>query len=200
VPRLAICHRCRTLQRFPDVPHGTPKVPARLQWTDGADYMYRDDKGLPVMVPAYDPMLEDFVERHNHGMEDQVFVEGVIQVYEIDQKTWDSVDVVQKIRNELHESTEQWYGDRDTYREGAIACYNEHDNPTTETGCRDFMDDSKRIGVTHYRDDDGKQHTIPRRHQQYICHLCPYMHSYVQVEIRRKKGLYNLKRPAPAKR
>lgn len=161
-----------------------------MQWTDGAEYTYKDEKGHAVMVPAYDPVLEDFVERHEHGLDDQVFIQGAIQVYDVDQKTWDSVDVVQRIRNELHEATESWYEDRDTYREGATQCYVDHGNPDTSTGCRDFMTDAKLIGRTTYRDDDGKLHKIPQKHRQYLCHLCPYLHSYVQVEIRRKKGLY----------
>ena len=89
-------------------------IPARLQWSGGEDYVFKDDDGLAVMVPAYDPVLEDFVTKHEHGMTDQTFVQGVIQVYTIDQKTWDSVDVVQKIRSELHDTTAQWYEDRDT--------------------------------------------------------------------------------------
>ena len=165
-------------------------IPARLTWTGGEDFIIKDENGLAAMVPAYDPVLEDFVEKHNHGMPDQAVVQGAIQVFQVDQKTWDSIDVVTKIKNELHETTEQWYEDRDTYREGAITCYNEHNNPTTETGCIDFMDDSRRIGQAHYKDDDGKSHAIPRKHQMFLCHLCPYMQSYVTVEMRRRKGYY----------
>jgi hypothetical protein len=52
------------------------------------------------------------------------------------------------------------------------------------------MDDSKRIGDTHYRDDEGHRRLIPRRHQMYLCHLCPYFQSSVITEIRRKQGMY----------
>jgi hypothetical protein len=165
-------------------------VPARLEWSGGEDFTFKDDKGLPVMVPAYDPVLEDFVTRHDHGMADQAFVQGVIQVWQIDQKTWDSVDVVTRIKNELHEVTEAWYEDRDTYREAAIECYNAHGNPDLSTGCPDYLDDSRRIGENHYRDDDGHVHVIPRKHQQYLCYLCPYQQSYINVELRRRKGMY----------
>lgn len=176
---------------MPDVPTGVPYVPARLEWKDGADYVYKDpDTNLAVMVPAYDPVLEDFVTRHQHGQDDSIFINGAIQVWNIDQDTWNAVDVVKQISQELHDQTNTWYEDRDTYREGATACYNDHGNPTTDTGCPDFMEDSKRIGDTHYRDDDGHRRQIPRRHQMYLCHLCPYYQSYVLVEMRRKAGGY----------
>ena len=191
MPRLATCHRCRVLQKFPDVPQGTPMVPARMVWTDGADFTFKDDKGYPVMVPAFDPVLEDFVERHEHGQDDQTFVNGkAIEVWEVDKKTWDSVDVVQKIKAELHEMTAQWYEDRDTYREGAIECYNQHGNPDLSDGCPDFLSDSKMIGRARYRDDDGKPHEIPAKFRQYLCHQCPYFQTYVVGEMRQRKGLY----------
>jgi len=190
MPRLATCHVCHVLQRFPDVPPKTPMVPARLQWESGEEYTYTDDKGYAVMVPAYDPMLEDFITKHQHGLDDNAAVHGQIQVYGIDQKTWDSVDVVTKIRKELQEATDEWYEDRDTYREGAIACYNAHGNPTTDTGCPDYMDDSKMIGKSSYRDDDGKVHKVPLELRQYLCWQCPYQQAYVIPEIRRRKGMY----------
>lgn len=178
------------IQRFPDVTKGTPMVPARLEWTSGETYTYKDDKGHPVMVPAFDPAVEDFVERHEHGIDDNTALRGSIQVYEVDQKTWDSVDVVTKIKAEMHEMTGKWYEDRDTYREGAIACYNEHGNPDATTGCRDYMDDSKRIGRVHYRDDRGREHTIPQKFRQYLCYQCPYQQAYINVELRKRKKLY----------
>lgn len=186
---------CKLLQRFPDVTKGTPMIPARISWKEGhqeVDYTYKDDDGHPVMVPAYDPALEDFVERHGHGLEDSAFTHGsVIQVWSVDDKTWQTVDVVKQIRGELHEATAQWYDDRDTYREAATQCYNDHGNPDLESGCPDFMHESRRIGKAHYRDDDGREHHIPEKHRQYLCHLCPYLHSYVNVEIRRRKGMYS---------
>lgn len=143
------------------------------------------------MVPKYDPLLEDFVDHHQHGLDDQTFLRsGVIEVVEVEPKTWAAMDMVKLVRGQIHERTAEWYEDRDTYREGAIECYNQHDNPTTATGCRDYLSDSKRIGKQSYRDDDGKLHQIPEKHQQYLCYQCPYMHSYVQVEMRAKKGMY----------
>ena len=65
MPRIVTCHLCKIITKFPDVPQGTPMVPARMIFKDGSDFTYKDDDGLPVMVPQFDPMLEDFVERTN---------------------------------------------------------------------------------------------------------------------------------------
>ena len=194
MPRLVACHMCKLLQRFPDVPPKTPKIPARMIWKEGhttREATFRDDDGNAVMVPAYDPALEDFVERHEHGLEDSAFTHGgVIQVWAVDEKTWQSIDIVQRIRGELHEATQQWYDDRDTYREEATQCYNDHGNPTLDSGCPDYMSDAKLIGRAAYRDEDGREHHIPQQFRQYLCYQCPYQQSYINVELRRKKGLY----------
>lgn len=191
IPRLAACHRCAILQRLPDVPPSTPKVPARLQWTTGEDYIYRDDKGLPVMVPAYDPVLEDFITKHEHGVDDNAMVNGqMVAVWAVDQKTWDSMDVVTKIKSELQEQTRRHYEDQDTYKDAANRCYNEHGNPDITSGCRDYLDDSKRIGPGQYKE-DGHVVTVPPKFRQYLCYLCPFQQAYVQVEMRRRRGLYD---------
>jgi hypothetical protein len=192
LPRLAACHRCGILQRLPDVHPKTPLVPARLEWTSGEQYIYKDDKGLPVMVPAYDPVLEDFMLKHEHGAQEQQVLAGeVINVWTIDQKTWDSMDVVTKIKSELQDQTNRHYEDQDTYRTGAVACYNDHGNPTMESGCPDYLDDSKRIGPAQYND-DGHVITVPPQFRQYLCYLCPYQQSVIQVELRRRRGLYDI--------
>ena len=190
MPRLVTCHICHILQKFPDVPAKTPMIPARLQWESGEEYVYKDDNGHPVMVPAYDPMMEDFVEKHQHGLDDNAFTGGVIQVYTIDQKTWDAVDVVTEIRKELQAVTDQWYEDRDFYRDEATKCYNAHGNPTLDNGCPDYMDRSKMIGTSSYRDDFGKVHDVPMELRQYLCWQCPFQQSYINVEVRRRKGAY----------
>jgi hypothetical protein len=166
-------------------------VPARMEFKDGSDFTYKDDDGRPVMVPQFDPMLEDFVERHDHGLEDsQHLRHGVIEVMQVEQKTWESMDVVAMVKSQLHEQTAQWYEDRDTYREGALECYNEHGNPTIEGGgCRDYLDDSKLIGKAEYHE-DGRTITIPPKFRQHLCNMCPYVQSYINVEMRRRKGMY----------
>ena len=78
MPRLVACHHCHILQRIPDVAKGTPMIQARVEWKTGEEYRYRDDTGMPVMVPAYDPILEDFVAKHDHGVDDRWVVNGQI--------------------------------------------------------------------------------------------------------------------------
>jgi len=191
MPRLVACAPCAILQRLPDVPRGTPMVRARLEWETGEEFVYKDDDGMPLMVPAYDPLLENFVRAHEHHMPEEMFLNGqVINVWQVDQKTWDAVDVVTQIKTELNEQYHRNFEDRDFYRDGAAACYNEHGNPDLTTGCRDFMSDEKMIGQGSYKV-EGNVHTVPPKLRMYLCHMCPYMQSYVQVEIRRRKGGYD---------
>lgn len=191
MPRLVTCHHCHILARMPDPPHGVPMVPARLQWEDGQDFVFRDDTGLPVMVPAYDPVLEDFTEKHRHHYDDnQLGFSGVIQVMAVDQKTWDSVDMVTKVKTELQKQTGQFYAESDEYKDAAIRCYNDHGNPDTTTGCRDYLSDSKRIGPAQYQA-DGQTIRVPDKYRQYLCYVCPFQQAYVQVELRKRKGYYS---------
>lgn len=165
-------------------------VPARMIFKDGSDFTYKDDDGHAVMVPQFDPMLEDFVERHEHGLEDSTHLaSGVIEVMAVEQKTWETMDVVAMVRGQIHAQTSEWYDDRDTYREGAIECYNKHGNPDLDSGCSDYLDDSKLIGKAEYHA-DGRTITVPRKLRQYLCYQCPYQQAYVNVEIQRKAGMY----------
>ena len=175
---------------MPDVPKGTPMKVARLEWEGGESYTYKGDDGHPLMVPAYDVLLEDFVEKHTHGYDDNKVIGGLIKVWVVDQKTWESIDVVTKVKSEMQTMTGKWYEDRDTYRDGAAQCYNDHGNPTMESKCPDFMDDSKRIGAKEWRDDHGNVHEIANKFRQYLCYQCPYMQTYIAQEIRHKRGMY----------
>lgn len=191
MPRLATCHLCHILERMPDVPSNIPLIPCVLEWSTGERVIVKDDDGLPKMVPIYDPMLENFVTKHEHGLPDKAVTHGdQIQVVQVDQRTWDAMDIVTKVKTELQQSTGEVYSENAEYRDGALRCYNEHGNPDTTTGCRDFMDDSKQIGQWNYDDGDGHKITIPPQHRQYLCHLCPFTHAYVNVELRRRRGLY----------
>jgi len=191
MPRLVSCQFCRILQRMPDVPPDTPLVPAVLEYTSGDRLVLPDEDGHAKMVPAYDPVLEDFVGKHEHGMEDGATTHGgMIQVYSCDQRTWDAMDIVTTIKKQLQENTGHFYEERDEYREAATKCYNEHGNPDLTTGCRDYMDDSKRIGPASYDDGEGHKITVPPKYRHYLCYLCPYQHAYIQVELRRRKGMY----------
>ena len=175
---------------MPDPHPKTPLVPAILEWRDGERYVYKDDDGQPVMVPAYDPILEDFVIKHDHGASDNAVVGGLIQVYSIDDKTWNAVDMVTKIKDELRAVNNEWYEERDDYKAAATKCYNDHGNPDLTLGCRDYMNDDRRIGPASYDDGDGHKITVPPKFRQYLCYLCPFQQAYVNVELRRKKGYY----------
>lgn len=206
MPRLLACNHCHILQRAPDPPEDIPRIPARLEWTSGEVYDYRDDEGELVLVPAYDPILEDFLTQHEHGASEMSILNGeVVRVWQVDQRTWDSVDGVRQIKNQIKETYGVWYEDRDHYRTGATECYNKHGNPTLESGCGDFMDDSKLIGKKVYRTDTSQGDiTVPPQWRQYLCYQCPYFQSYVQVEVRRKQGMYKeilpTRRTTPRKR
>jgi len=181
---------CHILQRMPDPPPKTPLVPARIEFKEGFEFIYRDDTGLPQMVPAFDPVLEDFVEKHSHGRDDRDVIQGIIQVYQVDQKTWDTMDVVTKIQDELRKQTDTWYEEKDEYKAAAAECYNRHGNPDLQDGCPDYMDDDRRIGPATYDDGEGHVITVPPKYRQYLCYVCPFQQTYIQVELRRKKGMY----------
>lgn len=192
MPRLVSCNRCHILQRMPDVTKGTPMVPAKLEWRDGERYEYRDDTGLPVMVPAFDPLLEDFVIKHDHGVHDNVVIHGqLIQVWTVDQKTWDSLDVVTRVKTELEQQFHTHYAERDEYREEALKCFGRHGNPDITTGCRDYLADDRRIGPATYEGENGQTISVPPKFRHYLCHLCPFQQAAVTVELRRRKGMYN---------
>ena len=46
------------------------------------------------------------------------------------------------------------------------------------------------IGRASYSDDDGNTITVPDRFRQYLCYLCPFQQTYIQHEMRWKRGLY----------
>jgi len=175
---------------MPDVPKGTPMVPARLEWKSGETMIIPDDDGLPKMVPKYDPMLEDFVEKHSHNRPDNEVIGGLIRVWVVDQRTWDAVDVTTRVRSELQKNTGDWYEERSEYLDAALKCYNAHGNPDMGNKCPDFLDDSKRIGHAEYTGDDGQVIRVPNRFRQYLCYQCPYMQSHIMTEIRWRQGLY----------
>jgi hypothetical protein len=190
MPRLVSCHFCQILQRLPDVPKNTPLIPAVLEYANGERLVLPDEDGLPRMVPAYDPILEDFVSKHEHGMPDEMVThKQMIEIWAVDQNTWDSMDIVTKIKSEIAQQTGKHYEESDEYKEAATKCYNAHGNPDLSSGCPDYLDDSKRLGTAAYHV-DGQTIEIPPKYRQYLCYLCPFQQAYVEVEIRRKQGMY----------
>ena len=193
MPRLVVCHVCHTMQRIPDVTKGTPMIPYVLEYVSGERYVIPDQEtGKPKMVPAYDPILEDFVTKHEHGMPDEAVThKQVIESWQVDQKTWDSMDVVTKIKDNLQKQYHQHYAETDEYRDSALKCYNAHGNPDITTGCRDYLDDSKRIGPATYKVEDGDTVTVPQKFRHYLCYVCPFQQTAITVELRRRTGMYD---------
>ena len=168
-----------------------PMIPCVLEWTSGERIVLKDDDGLPKMVPMYDPMLEAFVIKHEHDLPDRAVTHGdQIQVVQVDQRTWDSMDMVTKIKTELQDQTGFVYEENTQHREDALKCYNAHNNPDITTGCRDYLSDSKLIGAPVYHI-DGRTIEIPPQDRQYLCFMCPFQQTYVTAEIRRRKGYYS---------
>ena len=176
---------------MPDVSAKIPLVPAVLEWTTGERHIIREDDGLPKMVPMFDPMLEAFVVKHDHDMPDKMITHAdQIQIIQVDQRTWDSMDILTKLKSELQQTTGAVYTENQEYREAAIKCYQAHGSPDLGDGCSDYMSESKQIGQWNYDDGEGRKITIPPQYRQYMCHLCPFAHAYVAVELRRRKGMY----------
>ena len=46
------------------------------------------------------------------------------------------------------------------------------------------------IGQWNYDDGDGHTITIPPQFRQYLCYMCPFQQTYIQVELRRRRGMY----------
>ena len=186
MPRLATCMICAKIERMPDPPADVSMVPAKISYMDMGverDYTFEMEDGTPVMVPEYDPILEDFVGRHGHNRPD-TDVMGFIKLFPVDQATYDKLDVVTELKKELNEQTGLLFEEATYYKDEAIKCYNEHKNPSIPGNqCIDFLSDGKQIGPT-----------VPKKYQTYLCHMCPYMQTYVAQEMRSKAGLYNPKK------
>lgn len=189
MPRLTVCHVCSSITKLPDPPKSAPLVPARWAWDndDGSrgEYIFRNpDTGMPVMVAAYDPALEDWVERHAH--EGQFFPLSAQkhEVHHCDQATWDSVDVMQKLRKDLMGVTGRMYMERDQLKADAVECFIKHGRPEAGHGCPDWHDESKVIGSHE------SNKNVPKHKRMFLCDLCPFTHGVVAVDIRHKKGMY----------
>jgi hypothetical protein len=192
---------CHTIERIPAPPADVRLVPAKVEYDDHGvirDYVFKNDDGTPVLVPEFDPVLEDFVGRHKHDLSD---VDGMqaIKVFPVDPATWEKMDVVSQLKQELLQVTGEFYEESDHYRTEALKCYNAHGNPALPgKACADYCEDSRRIGPK-----------VPPKYQTYLCHVCPYMQTYVAQEMRHKAGLYvpetaarwrNSRRVTPRKR
>ena len=182
MPRLALCHQCHSITRLPDPPASAPLVPARWEWTDEdgkqQEYTFRDDDGAAVMVAQYDPSLEDWVTRHEHAD----IPESVKKhdVWGTDQLTWQTVDVMARVRQDMLDATGEMYLERDELKEDALSCFEKHHRP--QLTCPDAFAEGKVIGGH-----ESNKH-MPREDRMYLCHLCPFVHGYVIPQVRNAKG------------
>ena len=184
MPRIVACMVCAKMERIPDPPDDVPRVPATVTWMDMGverEYTFQMEDGTNIMVPQYDPLLEDIVGRHGHGKPDTE-VMNFIKVFPCDQATYEKLDVVTELQKELSDSTGMLFEEATYYRDEAVRCYNEHKNPAG--GCIDYCDESKRIGSS----------MMPKKYQTFLCHMCPVQQAYVDVELRRKAGMYDPKK------
>jgi hypothetical protein len=184
MPRVVSCSICHTLERMPDPPPGVPMVPARWAWEEDGqveEHVFTTDDGETIMVPEYDPLMDDFVARHTHDRPDTDSID-YIRSFSVDQKTYDRVDVVTEIKKELSQATGEQFAESEHYKEGALQCYNAHGNPDSKKGCPDLFNDEKRI---------GRSTGVPKKHQMYLCHMCPYVQTYVVQKLRDRAKLYD---------
>ena len=188
MPRAVLCLVCNQMERMTDPPPEVPLVPAVLKYMDNGverEYTMKDpDTGMTSMVPMHDPLLEDFVGRHKHNMPDTAI--DSIKVWSVDQETWDSMDVMDTIKREMQENHNIIVEESNYYKDEATKCYNAHNNPDVKKGCVDFMDDSKIIGSKN----------VHPKARVYLCHMCPYMQTYIASEMRHKAGLYDPEKAA----
>lgn len=166
MPRVVSCSICNVLERMVDPPADVPLVPARWVWDVGngqtEEHVFKDDDGNDIMVAAYDPLMDDFVERHTHGRPDTDSID-YIRSFAVSQETWERVDVVTAIKKELSEATGEQFAESEHYKTGALECYNAHGNPDLKRKCLDVFSDEKRI---------GRSTGVPKKHQMYLCHMC----------------------------
>ena len=166
MPRVVSCSICHVLERMPDPPADAPLVPARWAWDVGSgqteEHIFKDDEGADIMVPAYDPLMDDFVVRHTHDRPDTEVID-YIRSFSVSQETWERVDVVTAVKEELSKATGEQFAESEHYKEGALQCYNAHGNPDMKQRCPDLFTDEKRI---------GRSTGVPKKHQMYLCHMC----------------------------
>lgn len=192
MPRVVACSICNVLERMPDPPPDVPKVPAKWQWEEDGqirEHVFTVDNkpdGEVIMVPEYDPLMDDFVERHTHGRPDTDAID-YIKSFNVDQATYERVDVVTAIKKELSKATGEQFAESEHYKEGALQCYNAHGNPDAKKRCPDLFSDEKRI---------GRSKGVPKKHQMYLCHMCPFVQSEVVTMLRDRAKLYDPKATA----
>ncbi len=182
-PRIVLCAHCMQVEKMigpPDVDY----IDATVEWDhgDGARGTYtftNPETGAVMKVPETDPVMEEFVGRHQHGRDPKDVIES-IHVWTTDMATFVKMDVMQVVKEGLQKQQNMVVEETNGLKEDALKCYNAHGNPDLKKGCRDFRDDSKRIGTSK----------LPKEQQVHLCLFCPYAQTYIAQELRWKVGAY----------
>lgn len=158
--RLLVCYDCYTIEKLP--PYTGPE----------------DEHGVAL---ARDEALEHLLEGHRHS--DGEPHRGVM--LRCDEATWNNMQMRTELSRQLFKEEAERVAFNDTLMEDAMSCFNRHQRPNQ--GCIDYKDESKRLGV----------HAQGRRERAavlaspvYLCDFCVVQSSYVDVQIRKKKGQY----------
>lgn len=184
MPRIVYCETCQQVEKMLDPPGSVGLVDAVVEWDHGdgdrGSYTFTNpETGAVMLVPETDPLMENFVGRHQHGQE-PVMVMQSIHVWSTDWKTYSRMDLMQFVKEELAKQQGVIVEEAMGLKEEALVCYNHHRNPTVEVGCRDFRADEKMIGKKLPNPND----------RVYLCDLCPYTQASIAQELRWKAGLY----------
>lgn len=184
MPRVAFCGVCQKVEKLLDPPEGVPMVDAVWRWREGStireEPILSDSTNTVAKVPAYDPLLEDYAGRHQHGMNDRDVV-AAQHVWEVDMQTFLTMNAAEFVKDKMQMEQDALVTESNHYKEEALKCYNRHGNPDLSKKCIDFRDPKKRIG-------SGR---MPPEHQIHICHFCPYTQASIATELRAKMGFYD---------
>jgi hypothetical protein len=179
MPRLLVCRECSTIEELP---------------------LYDGPKELEAQDPVLDNVVRRHVQRHgdlnpegaallvapegpcNCNEKTMVDVRGGRQGYRKLQGNhtfWGGHkdDILKGLGERWTGFHPEFYATKDTYREDALKCYNQHRRPKG-TDCIDWRSDHKRLTPAEWR---GRE--------VYLCDFC-VVASTVMTEIRHRKGMY----------
>lgn len=126
----------------------------------------------------YDMELRHIIERHLAMATDPRPESHKANVFFIEDKDADIIDVESAVQKKLAEQGVFIKETRDDLKLDAIKCFNKHMRP--KGGCLDWLDDSKII---------GRKTGVPKENRQYLCNYCPAAEHYVH-RARKAKGMY----------
>lgn len=180
--RVLICHNCRSMESIPDYtgPLERAEVP-------GPDGNLVEQEVPPVGADIH---LDHISEPHRRG-------EHVGTLLHIPDEQWNNREVREGVIAQIRETltkgvtglTPEAYAMRDTFTEGALACFKKHGRPSG--GCIDWHDRSKKLGNSLLTSEERKiARGLPQPKKRYLCDFCPVA-SWVEKQQFDKSQLYN---------